>query len=149
MEQNLKIIKRLDWFFIGAGIFELFVMVFISHTLWMIIFGLITIIPAYIAINEKNMNWNYFVSIWAMIKYNPIVLFGLVAFFLGDFFRANGAKVSSSHEMGWSTIISMIIILCFFLVMFASLALGILLLVKTIKHKKLMRIEFLNKDIDL
>jgi hypothetical protein len=148
MEQNLKIIKKLDLFFIGAGIFELFVIVFISHSIWMIIFGLITIIPAYIALNEKNMNWNYFVSIWAMVKYNPIILIALVAFILGDFYRVNGNKVSNAHEMSLSTIILMIVILCFFLVMFASLALGIVLLVKTIKHKKLMQIELLNKDID-
>jgi len=148
MEENLKIIKKLDLFFIGAGIFELFVMVFISHSLWLMLFGLITIIPAYIALYEKKMNWNYFVSIWAIVKYNPIIIIASVAFILGDFFRANGDKVSSSHETSWITIILVIIILCFFLVMVASLAFGIVLLVKTIKHKKLMRIELLNKEIN-
>lgn len=141
MEKNLKTLKKLDWFFIAAGLFELFAVVFISTSFWGMILGLITLIPAYIALNEKNINWNYFVSIWAMIKYNPITLLALVAFIAGDFFRANKKASSGEETMGWDTIVAMAIAVCFFLIMVASFVLGVILLVKTIKHFKLKRIE--------
>lgn len=146
IERNLQIRKKLDWFFVVMGMIELFILVFFTSTffglsasLWGVLFGLITIIPAYIAMAEKNYNWNYFVSIWSIIKYNPITWIAMLAFILGDFFRASQSHSHVNHATGWESIFPIIISFCLLLLVLASFVFGILLFVNTTKYGKLKK----------
>jgi hypothetical protein len=146
IEKNLRARKRLDWFFIVMGLIELFMLVLftssyfgLTASLFGVLFGLITIVPAYIALTEKNYNWNYFVSIWTIIKYNPITWIAMVAFILGDFFRASQSSAHVHRAVGWDTLLPIAIAICFLLLVLASFVFGILLIVNTMKYSKLKK----------
>jgi len=146
IEKNLRTRKKLDWFFIVMGLIELFLLVLFASSyfgstasLFGVLFGLITIVPAYIALTEKNYNWNYFVSIWTIVKYNPITWIAMVAFIVGDFFRASQSHTHIHRSMGWDTILPIAIAMCFLLLVLASFVFGILLIVNTMKYSKLKK----------
>ena len=132
INKNLKTLYRLDNFFIIAGMIEVFLLVFITSSIYTMIIGVITIIPAYLALTKKNLKWNYFVGIWALIKFNPITGIPLVAFIIGDL-------LSSSGMGAFSTIVMIICIFCVVLIAISSLIFGIIILIKTSKHYKLQK----------
>ena len=138
--KNLRILKRLDWFFIILGLIELFVLVFLTSSFFGMILGLITTIPAYIALTEKNIKWNYFVGIWTMVKYNPIILIAMVAFVLGDFVKTN-KSVYVKNSTDWDTVFAIVITICLLLLVLASFILGLILIVNTAKHNRLKKTE--------
>ena len=123
LEKRLKVIYKLDLFFLIAGMAEVFLLVFFTHTFFLMVIGLITILLAYKAMKPGNIKWNYYLGIWALIKYNPITL-ALVAFLLGDF-------ISYSDAAFFLSTLMMIITLVLFL---ASLVIGIIILVKTSRY---------------
>ena len=132
ISKNLKTLYRLDNFFIIAGMIEVFLLVFITSSIYTMIIGVITIIPAYLALTKKNFKWNYFVGIWALIKFNPITGIPLVAFIIGDLFSSSGMGTLS-------TIVMIICIFCVVSIAISSLIFGIIILIKTSKHYKLQK----------
>ena len=132
INKNLKILYRLDKFFIITGMIEVFLLVFITSSIYTMIIGVITIIPAYLALTKKKYKWNYFVGIWALVKFNPITGIPLVAFIIGDLFDSFGLDTLS-------TILMITCISCVVLIAISSLIFGIIILVKTSKHYKLQK----------
>ena len=61
INKNLKTLNRLDNFFIITGLIEVFLLVLITSSIYTMIIGVITIIPAYLALTKKKYKWNYFV----------------------------------------------------------------------------------------
>ncbi len=132
INKNLKTLYRLDKFFIITGMIEVFLLVFITSSLFTMIIGVITIIPAYLALTNKKFKWNYFVGIWALVKFNPITGIPLVAFIIGDLFDSFGLDTLS-------TILMITCISCVVIIAISSLIFGIIILVKTSKHYKLQK----------
>ena len=123
LNQKLKTLNRLDFFFIIGGLIEVFCFVFVTHNLYIMIVGVITIIPAYIALKESNLKWNYFVGIWALVKYNPIGL-AMISFILGDLiWNFEGSIIYLTMGL-------------VFIVAISSFVLGIIIIVKTAKYFK-------------
>ena len=123
LNQKLKTLNRLDFFFIIGGLIEVFCFVFVTHNLYIMIVGVITIIPAYIALKESNLKWNYFVGIWALVKYNPIGL-AMISFILGDLiWNFEGSIIYLTMGL-------------IFIVAISSFVLGIIIIVKTAKYFK-------------
>ncbi len=121
---KLKTLIKLDLFFIIAGLFEVLCFVILTHNLYIMIIGLITVIPAYLAMKESNLKWNYFVGIIALVKYNPIGL-ALILFLLGDL------------NMNFAESIMYLSIGLILLLAISSFILGIILIVKTAKYFRL------------
>ena len=132
INKNLKTLYRLDKFFIITGMIEVFLLVFITSSIYTMIVGVITIIPAYMALTKKNFKWNYFVGIWALIKFNPITGIPLVAFIIGDLFGSFGLDTLS-------TVIMITCISCVVSISISSLIFGIIILIKTSKYYKLQK----------
>ena len=132
INKNLKTLYRLDMFFIITGMIEVFLLVFITSSIFTMIIGVITIIPAYLALTNKKLKWNYFVGIWALVKFNPITGIPLVAFIIGDLFDSFGLDTLS-------TILMITCISCVVLIAISSLIFGIIILIKTSKHYKLQK----------
>lgn len=130
-ESNLKVINRLCWFFISAGLIEIFLLIFILHNFFGIIPGLITIFPAYSALNKIDKKMNYFVGIWPLIKYNPITL-SLVSFILTDF---SGGRYSVNLNL------LSIFVMLFFILGVLSIVFGIILIIKIAKHNRIIRLQ--------
>lgn len=149
LANNIKTLKKLDMFFIIVGMIEIFILVFLTSNFFGMILGLTTIIPAYIALTEKNINWNYFVGIWTIVRYNPITWIAMLAFVLGDFFRVDRRRAplesSADGVFNWDTILVISIIIFFLLLVLASFILGIILIVKTVKHNRLKRMNALTE----
>ena len=139
--ENLKVLKRIDLFFIIMGMLEIFILVFLKSSIFGMIFGLITLIPAYIALAEKNINWNYFVGIWTVVRYNPITWIAMLAFIAGDLFGTSSKKMHVKSPMNWHSILAISLAICFVLLVFASFVFGVILLVKTAKHNNLKKAE--------
>ena len=132
INKNLKTLNRLDNFFIITGMIEVFLLVLITSNIFTMIIGVITIIPAYLALTKKKYKWNYFVGIWALIKFNPITGIPLVAFIIGDLLGSFGLDTLS-------TIVMVICISCVVLIAISSLFFGIIILIKTSKYYKLQK----------
>ena len=132
INKNLKTLYQLDKFFIITGMIEVFLLVFITSSIYTMIIGVITIIPAYLALTNKKFKWNYFVGIWALVKFNPITGIPLMAFIIGNLFDSFGLDTLS-------TILMITCISCVVLIAISSLIFGIIILVKTSKHFKLQR----------
>lgn len=128
INKKLKTLYRLDKFFIITGLMEVFLLVFITTNFYTMIIGVITIIPAYMALTTKNFKWNYFVGIWALIIFNPLSGIPMLAFIIGDLFGSS-----------LSTIPMIICIICVVSVVISSFVLGIIILVKTSKYYKLQK----------
>ncbi len=125
LNQKMKTLNRLDLFFIITGLIEVFCFVFLTHNFYLMIVGIITIFTAYIALKKNKLKWNYFVGIWALVKYNPIGL-ALISFILSDFIGNSSGSI----------IIAFIIIGLVFIVAISSFVLGIIIIVKTVKYIK-------------
>ena len=122
-DQKLKTLNRLDLFFILAGLVEVFILTFLTHNVLSIIAGLVTIIPAYLALKQSKLKWNYFVAIWALLKYNPIGL-ALIFFVISDL------PMNLSDFAFYGVGAGMLI------VAISSFVIGIIILVKTSKYFK-------------
>ena len=81
--KKLNKIHNIEKFFVMAGLIEIFAFVFISQNLFLMIMGVITVTPAYLALKESKIKANYFTGAWALLKYNPICL-ALFSFVMGD-----------------------------------------------------------------
>ena len=134
LNKKLKTLSRFDMFFIIVGILEVFLLVLITHKLYLMIIGVITIIPAYMALKESNLKWNYFVGIWALVKYNPLTGTAMVAFILAKIFSGFGGGTLS-------TIFMFLTIALVVIVAISSLVVGIIIIVKTAKYIKLKKGE--------
>ena len=137
LEKNLKILSRLTWLCIIIGLIEVFVLIFFSSSIFAIIPGLITIIPAYISLIDEKIKWKYFVGVWALIKYNPISV-ALTSFIIADL--TNGAFYNKQSLIFFLLGIFMTIIgIC-------SIVIAIFIIILTAKQIKLLKSEFSNKD---
>ncbi|MCD4704958.1 hypothetical protein K8R66_02675, partial [bacterium] len=58
ISKKLKTLYRLDKFFIITGLMEVFLLVFITTNFYTMIIGVITIVPAYMALTTKKFKWN-------------------------------------------------------------------------------------------
>ncbi len=92
----------------------------------MIVCG-ITAFTAYVALKDHKLKWNYFVGIWALIKYNPFGLV-LIFFLLSGFLRDS---VGSTMPIVIISIAILVLLIAIF-----SFVLGIILIVKTSKYIK-------------
>ena len=48
--------NKINWFFIILGMLEVFILVFLTQNFLSVFYGLITLIPAYIALEENGLN---------------------------------------------------------------------------------------------
>lgn len=123
--RKFRTLNRIDLFFMIAGLIEIFCLAFLGDNRLLIIIGLITIITAFIPIKEDKLKWNYFVGIWALLKYNPLGI-AAILFLLSD--------LMMSFESTTATIVVGIALLITGL---CSLVMGIILIVKTSKYLKI------------
>ncbi len=128
LKQEFKTLVRLDLLIIIGGLIEVLCLVYLTGNLMLATVGLITVIPAYMAMKKSNVKWNYFVGIWALLKYNPLGL-ALFSFILGDALMNFGFDT-------FSTILMYLTIGLIILAVVGSLIVGIILLVKTSKYMK-------------
>lgn len=131
-ENTLKSLKRINWFFIGLGMLEIFLLVFLTQNFLFLLYGLITLMPAYIALNPKHIKWNYFVGIWTLIQFNPLTGLAMIGFILGDFFKPGADRAGDLFD----TILAIVCILIFAAIVISSFILGILIIRKTSKYNK-------------
>jgi hypothetical protein len=134
MDEITKRQKTLDKFnayFMIAGMLEVFLFVLITHQFVLMLIGVITIFPAYMALSKREIKWNYFTGIWAIIKYNPIGI-AMISFIIGDYL-SGGSETLFGEILMFSTsiILSLVVI--------GSLILGIIILIKTVSFKKLQK----------
>ena len=110
----------------------------VVHNFYLMIVGIITIFTAYIALKKNKLKWNYFVGIWALVKYNPIGL-ALISFILSDFIGNSSGSI----------IIAFIIIGLVFIVAVSSFILGIIIIVKAAKYfKSQNELNMIKKNIN-
>ncbi|MBN1253332.1 MAG: hypothetical protein JXR51_10375 [Bacteroidales bacterium] len=99
------------------------------------ILGLLTIIPANIALDEKKFKWNYFVGAWTLIKYNPITILAILGFISGYFsYIIDIVSINTSDKL-----IGILFIICFILIAVTAFVLGILIIIKTERQIKLRK----------
>ena len=101
------------------------------------LYGLLTVIPAYVALNKKHLKWNYFVGAWTLIQFNPLTGIALTAFIIGDFLKAGANRSADSLD----TIFGIISILLFALLVISAFVLAIMLLSKTSKYNKRIKTQ--------
>lgn len=126
LSQRFKTLNRIDLFFLIAGLIECFCLAFIGNSKLFIFIGIVTVITAFIPIKEEKLKWNYFVGIWALLKYNPLS-FAAIFFIISDLF----AFSSSSYTA------IMIVSILLIVTGLASLVLGIIVIVKTSRYLQL------------
>lgn len=136
-ENTLKSLKRINWFFIVLGLLEIFLLVFLTQNFLTMLYGLTTVIPAYIALNEKYIKWNYFVAAWTLIQFNPLTGIALAAFIIGDFLKSGADRSADSLD----TILAIIAIIIFVLIVISAFVLAILLISKTSKYSKQIKVQ--------
>jgi hypothetical protein len=100
-------------------------------------YGLASLIPAYIALNEKYLKWNYFVGVWTLIQFNPITGLAMIAFILGDFFKPGADRSGDLPD----TILGIFFIVLFALIVILAFILAIKLISKTSKYRKRIKIQ--------
>ena len=123
--KKLNKIHNIEKFFIMAGLFEIFALIFMLQNLYLMIIGVITITPAYLAFKESKIKANYFTGAWALLKYNPVCL-TLFSFIIGDLMASNFNRNN----------INTIIHLGLFIIGLLSFIFGIILITKTSKYLK-------------
>jgi hypothetical protein len=133
--ENQNKLNKTNWFFIILGMLEVFILVFLTQNFLTVFYGLITLIPAYIALNENRIKWNYFVGIWTLIQFNPITILAMIAFLLGDFLKTGADRSVGSLD----TILAVFLMLTFITIAITSFVLGIKLISRTSKHCKLIK----------
>jgi hypothetical protein len=132
LEKSSKVLRIITWLFILIGFFEVFMFIFDFGTFFASIPGLITIVSAYISLEKEKIHWKYYVGIWALIKYNPLVL-AMTSFILQDFYN-----VSPDFK---DKILQIVSVMCLVLVAIISSVFGIILIVKTAKHIKMQKLQ--------
>lgn len=128
-ERRLKTIVRLDLIFLLIGLAEVFLLVFLTHKLYFMVPGLVTVLAAHRAMKPGKVRWNYFLGIWSMIKYNPVTL-GMVFFLLSDMFSPFGGYGAVNLSYGVMVFIAVLTLAIF---VFSFVA-GIVIMVKTSKY---------------
>lgn len=123
----MKTLNRLNLFFVISGLVEIFSLVLLTQQFYIMIVGGITAFTAYVALKDHKLKWNYFVGIWALIKYNPFGLV-LIFFLLSGFLRDS---VGSTMPIVIISIAILVLLIAIF-----SFVLGIILIVKTSKYIK-------------
>ena len=123
----MKTLNRLNLFFVISGLVEIFSLVLLTQQFYIMIVGGITAFTAYVALKDHKLKWNYFVGIWALIKYNPFGLV-LIFFLLSGFLRDS---VGSTMPIVIISIAVLVLLIAIF-----SFVLGIILIVKTSKYIK-------------
>ena len=126
-DQKMKSLKRLDLFFLISGLIEVFSFVFLTHSFYLVIIGGITVYTAYIALSENKWKWNYFIGIWALVKYNPLGL-AMISFMLSDALR--------NSVGGPMPVIIVSLAFLVFILAILSFIIGIILIVKTVRYAK-------------
>lgn len=137
--KSVKTLNRLDWGFIIMGLIEIFIFVFITSNLYWSLIGLSIIIPAYIALKDNKKNWNYFVGILAIIKYNPLIWVFLLGFIFGDLDAASEKGIELTNNFLYT--ITVVFEFCFVLLVISSFIFGIILINKTKIYLKLKNIR--------
>lgn len=127
LEKHAKSLHRMNRFFIVAGLLELFLFIFLTNNFITGIVGIITLVPAYIALSQAKFRWNYFTGVWAIVKYNPVTA-SAIAFILANFLHNDTAGSGLNNSVIIITIVVGIILAI------ASLILGVIILVKTGKY---------------
>jgi hypothetical protein len=126
--KSFKSVKRFTLVFVFIGVIEMIGLPILTNNITTIIIGLLTLIPAYLALNEKRVKLNYFVSIWAILRYNPITA-GALTFLIID--ATSGVHLDSSTHFRLNAIIYSYNGLAI-----PALIFGILLIIKTSKYIK-------------
>ena len=129
LDKNRNTLNRLTCAFIILGIIEIIVIIYLKYIIVGIGVGLLTIITAFISLNEKYIKLKYFVGLWTIIKYNPFFGLAQIAYLFCDF--------SKNNNMPKSLFLFSIIF------MIASLVLGIIIIITTMKYRKSLK----NKNI--
>ena len=123
-EKILKSIKRINIVLLILALTEFVIAASFGMPILMLIIDLLFIIP--IILGMKKIKWNYFVSIWTMLKYNPVSGFFLI------FLTLNMVI----YELGRSGLFIVFIVGVLIILEFI---LGIILLVKTTKYFKSLK----------
>jgi hypothetical protein len=132
-EKNSKTIRISCWIFIGIGLAEIFDLIFSTGNFYFVIPGLITVFSAYYTLHISKSKRNYFVSIWAFAKYNPISLM-IIAMLMQSSF---GSVMSDNIGKPMMPII----FIAFLILSPISLVFGILLMIKISIHNKYLKIN--------
>ena len=130
-DRLIRSIKRIDWAFIVLGIVEAILLFIVVQSYIAMIPGIITVILAYIALKENRNTWNLVSAIWALVKYNPVML-GMLTFILIDLIlpAQPGRDVDSLAMLTVCSMIACMILFC---------VLGMVLLIKVARLKKLQK----------
>ncbi len=134
LKNQSKVLHRINIFFIVAGLLELFLFIFLTNNVITGIVGVITLVPAYIAVSRAKYRWNYFTGVWAIVKYNPITA-SAIAFILG------GMLHRSDVDNNLNDSIIIIAIVVSILLAVASLILGVIILIKTARYNNALKSE--------
>ena len=127
-EKNSKLIQRLNLIIILIGIIEIFILLFFSDKIFLVLYGLLTIVPAYFTYSNNYKKRNYLVVIMTFVKYNP---FSLILFILYAFDLFNIPKHDQSPMMSLMPLAA--IIMCGGLI-----TVGVFLIIRIRKHNKLI-----------
>lgn len=135
MEQIIKLtksIKKLTWLFIFIGLIEIFIFAFITSSYFAILIGLITITTACISLITGKQHWKYIISILGLVKYNPFT------FFYSMFFFSSILRHHFDDNLDSTLLIYLLGLLLLGICSFIS---SLLILFKTIKLFKLMKLN--------
>ena len=132
---NRRKLNKTRWFFIIMGLIEIFVVILITKSIFGLIIGLSTIIPAYLSLNENHIKWNKILGIWGIIKYSPFIWVGLLGFIFGDLHSAKDHGILLKDNLFYSIVVS--IEFLFVLLVITSFIFSIILLRLTAKQARL------------
>ena len=129
--KEIKTIHNLGKYFVVVGILEIFIFQLLTYEFdfFLMIIGLITIILAYIALQDDKIKFNYFIGCWSLLKYNPIGISMFIFVLRGSGFKSD---------------LSNIIIISWLLIALSSFVCGIIIIIKTSKYLK----NKINKDFE-
>ena len=131
-------IRRIDRFFIGAGVGEMVLITFLSQHLAGLIPGLLTVWFAVMALLRPQRGWNYGTALMALLKYNPIVGLPVLFFVLGELPWRFGLTLFETVLMVFSGTLAVAIVLL-------SATFGIVLLMQLSRQK---RAEHISEELN-
>lgn len=122
--RRISILKRLNYFFIIAGVLEILMFSVMQKPLLMIL-GMITFVLAMISLKERKLKLNYGTGLLAILKYNPLSLAFFGPLFM-EFFSYRMAHLTTGK----------ILFLGWLLLAFVTVVCGALLVLKTFSLSK-------------
>ena len=131
-ESANKNLIKIKWVFMIMGILEIFVITLFSTSIFGLIIGLLTIVPALISLEEKRIKWNYVLGVFGIIKYNPFIWIGLISFIFGDLQAAKEKGTELIQNIGYTVAVGLEFL--FVLLVITLFILSIILLNKTAKQ---------------